>query len=290
MQTQLPKAAAEAVDWAALKRLPGTFVDTQFLGSQTDLLFSAPLDDREGLIYMLFEHQSSPDADMPLRLLRYLTRIWEHYRRQHGPVARLPVIIPIVLSQNARVWKVAEKLSELMAIPKGAEETWRPFIPDFEFRHVQLARLGYDELPGTPAGRLVLRVMKAERLAELLADVVWEQALWRELSEELLAMVVRYLLAAEIDSDAFLSRLEKLGDTQTQQTAMTLAQQFRQEGRQEGELALTSRLLKRKFPGIAPEVEPRLVQLTEEALLAFGEALLFMTNEQECLNWFSDRH
>jgi hypothetical protein len=67
-------------------------------------------------------------------------------------------------------------------------------------------------------------------------------------------------------------------------TAMTLAQQFRQEDRQEGELNLIHRQLARKFPGIAAQVKPQIAQMDEERLFAFGEALLFLQSEQECLD------
>jgi hypothetical protein len=36
-----------------------------------------------------------------------------------------------------------------------------PFIPDFAFKHLQLAEMKFDAIPGTATGMLVLRVMKA---------------------------------------------------------------------------------------------------------------------------------
>jgi hypothetical protein len=68
---------------------------------------------------------------------------------------------------------------------------------------------------------------------------------------------------------------------------MTLAEQLIQEGRQAGELALTLRQLKLKFPSIAHLAEPAVRELNEERLLAFGEALLFMTSSDDCLTWLS---
>jgi len=59
-----------------------------------------------------------------------------------------------------------------------------------------------------------------------------------------------------------------------------------EKGRTEGGRHLTLRLVERKFPGIAAEVAGRLATLDEEALLAFGEALLFFESEVDCLDWF----
>jgi hypothetical protein len=44
-------------------------------------------------------------------------------------------------------------------------------------------------------------------------------------------MVLRYILAAEIDRDAFENRLIQLRDPELKTDAMTLAQVYRQEGR-----------------------------------------------------------
>jgi predicted transposase YdaD len=41
---------------------------------------------------LLFEHQSSPDAAMPFRLLRYVVRIWERWRRDHPATTTLPFV------------------------------------------------------------------------------------------------------------------------------------------------------------------------------------------------------
>ena len=39
----------------------------------------ATLDGRAAFVYVLIEHQSSPDPMMPLRMLRYVMRIWERW-------------------------------------------------------------------------------------------------------------------------------------------------------------------------------------------------------------------
>lgn len=59
----------------------------------------------------------------------------------------------------------------------------------------------------------------------------------------------------------------------------------RMEGRAQGELTLTLRQLRRKFPTIVDQATPLVEKLDEEKLLAFGEALLFFQNEADCLGW-----
>jgi predicted transposase YdaD len=45
------------------------FSDAQFAQSEADLLFSVTVANRPGYVYLLIEHQSSPDGWMLLRLL-----------------------------------------------------------------------------------------------------------------------------------------------------------------------------------------------------------------------------
>ncbi len=47
-------------------------------------------------------------------------------------------------------------------------------------------------------------------------------------------MLLRYILASDIDKPGFERRIQSIEDPQRKTDAMTLAQQYRQEGRQEG--------------------------------------------------------
>src|SRR5690349_17799203 len=76
----LPPGVARRIDWSTLRCEPGSFIDEELRGSHADLLFSAQMDGQTVEIYVLYEHQSSFDEWMPLRLLRYMVRIWEALR------------------------------------------------------------------------------------------------------------------------------------------------------------------------------------------------------------------
>jgi predicted transposase/invertase (TIGR01784 family) len=292
LKAQLPAELVSQIDWTSLKTESGTFVDPEFHKSHSDLLFSTSFADKPCLLYVLFEHQRQEDALMALRLLRYMINIWWTFSRDH-PGQRLPIILPVVLAQNAKAWKVKPQFSSLLDIPQGLEAHLAPYLPDFQFDLFQLAEHSFESMPGTPAGILILRVMKAERLDQLLDDSVWDETLIKQISLELFQILLRYILAADIDKDAFKSRLQLIKDPQTKSSAMTLAYQLRQEGRQEGrhegEVGLVIRLLRRKFPDVAIQVVPILERLDEEQLLSFGEALLFMQAPDECMAWLSGK-
>lgn len=71
----LPASLSQAIAWDSMVRESGSFIDAELLDRQSDLLFSVTLHDQRAFVYLLLEHQSSSDADMPLRMLVYLVRI-----------------------------------------------------------------------------------------------------------------------------------------------------------------------------------------------------------------------
>ena len=108
LRHQFPDALAREIDWDRLALRPGSFVDSHFRKHESDLLFSTQFKDRECLLYLLFEHQLAEDPLIALRLLRYMVRIWEGCVKIN-PGAALPVILPVVLAQNEKAWKVSPR-------------------------------------------------------------------------------------------------------------------------------------------------------------------------------------
>ena len=85
--------ARDTVKWSTLSLLRGRFVDDDWRRNETDMLYSV---EREGtepavLVYVLLEHQSTPDRWLRLRLLGYCVQVWQQWRRQHASEERLPL-------------------------------------------------------------------------------------------------------------------------------------------------------------------------------------------------------
>lgn len=234
LRAELPPALVAAIDWDSLELQPGSYVDEHFRRSHTDLLFAAKVNGRDARIFVLFEHQSTKDPRLPLRLYCYMGQVWMRIEPQYPWPEPLPAILPVVLSQNDIRWEVPTRLMELLDIPEEFEKELLPFIPDFGYKHLQLAEMEYDAIPGTSAGIFTLRAMKAERLGELLTDRVWDEGLMGQISLDAFLMVMRYIADAGIDMEGFLNKVEGIREAGFRREAMTIAQQLRQEGRQEG--------------------------------------------------------
>lgn len=234
LRAELPEEVASLVDWASLRLEPGSFVDSEFRHCESDLLFSARVAGREARIHLLFEHQSRRDPLMALRLLRYMVRIWESWVGPAGKGMPLPAIIPVVLGQDATVWKVEPRFSALFDL-SGELAALGRYVPDFDFRLIQLAAMPFEAIAGTSDGVLILRVLKAERTGELLGPAVWDEALLLQVGRSIFERVLRYILGQEdVDRETFERTVSQIVSPQIHRDAMTLAQQYRQEGRREG--------------------------------------------------------
>lgn len=141
----LPPAVAAAIDWATIRGEPGSFVGKELEGLHTDLLFSAQLGGRQALLYILLEHQSTSDPDMPLRMLGYLLRIWEKFRKEH-PRDPLPIVIPLVVAHARGGWKAPRSLAEMFDLPPGGVEGLLELAPSFSLLIEDLGRYSNEEI------------------------------------------------------------------------------------------------------------------------------------------------
>jgi predicted transposase/invertase (TIGR01784 family) len=235
LSTQFPESLSKHIDWDGLRLEPGSFVDEAFRHSESDLLFATTLSGHECRVYILFEHQRSKDAWIALRLLRYQLGIWERFRAANPSATRLPLILPVVLAQNTHDWELKPRFSALLDLPASLTEDWAEWLPEAVFQLVQLAQIPFDKILGTPSGILVLRTLKAEQTQELLSDAIWDESLLTQLPAELFRSILTYIFTnPQIDRISFLNTVSQIRDQSTKTTAMTLAEQFRIEGRQEG--------------------------------------------------------
>ncbi len=162
-------------------------------------------------------------------------RVWYRFRRNHPEARNLPVVVAVVLAQNAQTWKVSTRFEDLVDVPPEWNEELLPMIPKFAYRLVQLAEMPFEKIEGTPWGVLVLRALKAERLGELLGPQVWNEALLSQLPREALELLLFYIYSSgDFDNETFSRKVREVSSPEIRTTAMTFAQRLHQEGHQEG--------------------------------------------------------
>ena len=234
-KSHLPSAIAAKVDWSSLVLIPGSFVKSSLQQVHSDLLFSVQIEGRETFLYLLFEHQSTPEPAMRLRLLGYTMEILIKHHKRHG--LPLPPVLPFVFHQGPESWNVSTAFEDLFELPDGLAEDLLPFLPKFHHALLDLSRSDPATEEGDTRLRVVLQLMKLARQKELLRFFQWLAAFSaNELPDNLLSLMLLYALHADSDLDAEKIYHSLSTNPELERNTMSVAEKLIAQGRLEGRL------------------------------------------------------
>jgi predicted transposase YdaD len=159
LQRHLPQKVSQALNWSTLTLLEGSFVDEDLRASEADFLYEAELISGEESVwvYVLLEHQSTPDRWMRFRLLKYCCRIWDVSFREHPDQRELRAIVPLVFYQGARSWSYSSEFADVFA---ESVREW-PGVPRFSHELVDQSGMRPEEVQGELKEQLMQLVMLA---------------------------------------------------------------------------------------------------------------------------------
>ncbi|MBX3272134.1 MAG: Rpn family recombination-promoting nuclease/putative transposase [Sandaracinaceae bacterium] len=278
---------------SSLRREPGTFVD-RASEARTDLLFSARLGEQRVLVYVLVEHQSRPDAYMPLRMYRCVGRVLDAQARQQRR-KRLPVVVPVVLHHGAGGWTAPRRLSDLFDWDQETRALLAPYVPDFELLIDDLVRVPELELlarEGAPIGRLTVWVLRAVRVGFDPALIgCWAQELDRAAEGDRGAILhILQCLGSADEGEAVIDALRQAPlSERMQEVVMGYHKKWLglEEGMQQGNAAGPRRdppeAAAAPFPPGAKAIERRVLAASLEDLDRWTERVLFADSLDDVL-------
>ena len=300
---------ARGLDFATIERLPASFV-TKHLGQRhVDTLWRVRATTGKWFhLLLLFEHQSTVDRRMAVRMLDYTVRVLLGLDDGHlDPHGQYPFVLPVVVYNGERRWSAAEDVRDLFA-PVPAKLLGH--LPRQRYLLIELQALD----PASPAWDSVLsmivrleQVRSWERLEELvIALPEWvERAGAPELLDTFETWVAEVLVLklSRAGREQVLKILKREGMTMgLYERARRWAEEDRQQwleegiaqgvkrGRREGiekgiarQRALVRRLAARRF---GPEIEERLVPVLDdlsdpERIAAIADAVLECRTAEE---------
>ena len=277
LRVALPPALAAALDWSTLSLESTSFVEAALGKRFSDLLFSVTLvgaPDRQVFLYLLFEHQSTPDELMAFRLLRYEVEIWTRFLKKHKDARRLPAIIPLVLYHGERTWQVPRDFVDLIDLEGPARAAALRYLPAFEYVLDNLTATSDEALKQRPVNaesRMVMGALKRGPRGD------WRGFLleWPEVLEEVLggvdglnkfAKVLLYLMERGGASTEQIEDVlqEHVMSEPIEKAFVSTADQLRQQGYARGQAeksrAILRKLLARRFGPLSAAVEARIEQ------------------------------
>jgi predicted transposase/invertase (TIGR01784 family) len=228
-KSHLPPAISKRIEWPSLVVLPGSFVKSSLQQLHSDLLFSVSLGGANSLIYLLFEHQSTPDPAMPLRLLAYLSEIFTKFYKTHG--LPLQPVLPFVFHQGPEAWVASPHFEDLFDLPDDLATDLIPFLPKFQHALLDLTQFDPNSEEDDSRLKIILQLMKLARQKELLRFFRWlAEFPHQDLPDDLLSQMLLYALHADSNLDA-----EKIYPTLTsnpelRQNTMSIAEKLIAQG------------------------------------------------------------
>jgi predicted transposase/invertase (TIGR01784 family) len=249
LQTHLPQEVSQALSWSTLKLREGSFVDEHLRESEADVLYEVQHVSGEASVwvYILLEHQSTPDRWMRFRLLKYCCRIWDLSFREYPDQRELPAIVPLVFYQGERRWSYSSEFADLFA---ESVQDW-PGVPRFSHGLIDQSGLQPDEVQGELKTQLMQLVMLAayhpalawmEQVARLLGSL---SSLAPSGGINYVRIFVLYILAtqepetAQSFRDVLRQHAPEVGED-----LMTYAQELLKEGEIRAEVRIIENLLR----------------------------------------------
>jgi predicted transposase YdaD len=236
-----PPEVVGLLDLDAIEAQPSDFIDEALRAHLSDLGFRIPW--RQGghvHLGLLLEHQSSPDPEMPLRVLRYTLRAWEAAQAEPRPPGRLPLVITLVVFHGPRPWSTPRALSELYDAPPEAIEHLRPYLPELKLLLEDLTVTDDAEVPCDDGGKLALLLLRHAHMNDVWNTVdehrALLQALMRRRGPLPTLQILRYVMnvSERAPSEALRRRLFEDLPGDVKEEVMTYADMLREEGEQIG--------------------------------------------------------
>jgi predicted transposase YdaD len=241
LQRYLPEELSQALNWSTLRLHEGSFVDEDLRRSETDFLYEVERvgSDTSLWLYILLEHQSSPDRWMRFRLLKYCCRIWDVHLSERPTPIELRPIIPLVFYQGERTWSYSTEFADLFA---ESVRDW-PGVPRFSHGLIDQSGMRPEEVQG----ELKARLMQVLLMAAYHPTVAWMEqvaALLVSLSPlelsggvNYMRVFVRYILSTQEPemAAAFREVLRQQAPEVGEDLMTTYAQELLAEGEERGE-------------------------------------------------------
>jgi predicted transposase/invertase (TIGR01784 family) len=246
LRNWLPGELCQLIDFDQLEIQPRSHINDLRQESEVDVLFKTTIDGHEAYLYLLLEHQSTPDPLMPFRLLKYLCNIIDQHLKEHGK-DKIPLIYPTVIYHGKRKYPFSTNLADLVNAPKELVEKY--FLKPFQL--IDLGQIDDETLKQhawSGVMEFALKHIFARDILPYLRDIA--QILHRldkTGGRDFIEIVLQYLLErGELsDKEAFFKLIDTQISHEVGETIMSLAEQIKEEGKEEGKIEKEREIVKR---------------------------------------------
>lgn len=264
----LPSELCQLLDFSSLTQVSGSYITPAMKHKEDDAVWRVSMGDRYLYLYLLLEFQSTVDDTMPIRMMQYVSALYEALvKTKEAHPKQLPPVIPIVLYNGEERWRVATDINQLIECP-SVLKSYQPSL-----RYLLLDEGAYDdhELLGT--NNIVASVFAMENatdhhqarvvlahLAQAIAQHPAKERVDRALTKWAGYFLQRAYPQIQIDENSLAS-----GDVSMLAVNVEKwADGFKREGFQQGKTAVLKGILAMRFPNAELDRYQRAIELAAE--------------------------
>lgn len=244
LRKYLPKHLQTIINFRSIRLCKESFVGKDLSEKVTDILYSVRIQQQEGYIYILVEHQSTPEILMPFRIQEYIVRIMrEHLTQTKKNI--LPIVVPIVFYNGQKNYPYSTDIFDLFGNHKNLAEEF--LLKPFQL--IDLSKIPDDELRRNTTLGLMEFVMKNIHARDFL---LYMERLGSELStieqivgSDYIIATIKYVIEAGniSDPEAFIEIAKNSLSPETGEKLMTVREYLIQKGKQEEAQYVARKLL-----------------------------------------------
>ena len=234
----------DELDLVTLESLPSELLSGDLPGEyeerRSDVVWKVRWKDRDVIVVVLLELQSSIDDDMALRMNTYVMLLYQRFRRQ-GFVPRrdrLPLVFPVVFYNGDQPWTSPLELGDLI---QEAPPTFEPYRPSMRYMVIDEKRWPQDQMAPLNVVSGIIRteqssgVRELDEALELFDAAAPESPENKSLRRDLLAWLSKVVLPSRVEG-LDVPKLKDLYEFKTyMETNMhSWSAQWKEEGLQQG--------------------------------------------------------
>jgi predicted transposase/invertase (TIGR01784 family) len=259
------------LDFTKMEPVETSFVSDALRTREADVIWKIQWRQQSLYVYLLLEMQSSPDPMMAVRLLSYVSLLYQdlHKNKQLTPSGHLPPVFPITIYNGDTPWTAATDVSALIEPVPGTLKAYQPQLHYFLLDEHQSGQVA------NAAGRnLVAALVKLENsdnpsdLLEALALAVeWlrqDDEQYRQLRRDFTEWLGQNLLQSRFP-DVTLPVMNELSEVKDMLAKRVdeWTRQWERQGEEKGsERALLNTARNMLDEGMAPELIARVTGLS----------------------------
>ncbi|MEY0177209.1 Rpn family recombination-promoting nuclease/putative transposase [Providencia rettgeri] len=231
-EIHLPEHLRSLCDFDTLSLTNSSFIDKQLRSRLSDVLYSVQTTQGQGYIYLLVEHQSTPDKLMAWRLMHYAFLAMNQHMQQGN--TSLPTVIPVLFYHGGRSpYPYTQLWTDCFPFPDIANDLYTQPFP-----LVDVTVIDDDELVNHRKVAVMELAMKHKHIRDEIQRVLplLAQAINKHYNSSNDVITILNYLFATWDTTDFEHVIQVL-EEQTEQhkeTVMNIAQRLHNKGRQEG--------------------------------------------------------